>query len=1375
MFRYRPLTLALLAVLACGQAQAQSEDARTLLIEQGYFWQGQDKPERAAEVWNKLLLIDAQQADALYGLGLIAVKAERLPEAKTYLQRMQAQSPPPRLALLLEQDIRLTDPANIKLLDDARLLVEEGDRPRAAQVYRQALGGKPGQGQIGLEVYNNLAYVPQSWGEARSGLERLQREYPNDSYIALFLAKHMARNESTRADGIRALARLADREDIGGDADESWRLALTWIGPPNKAQQPLFEQFLRSHPDDEEIRAQLNKGRSQAASGGGAVSWTRAPALDRGFKALEKGEFETAEREFSSHLKSNPNDADALGGLGVVRQRQERLEDAEVLLTKASQQPNGRSWRAALDDVRYWALLQRARESVARERVADARQQLDQAQRLKPRDNEVLLMLADLQLQQGEIAQAEKGYRQVLAQKPKEARALRGLAQVLAQQDKPDEAMRLLDSMTPAEREKFGGLGQLRAEQAMVRARAAEARGDAQGMRQALESALRDDPNNPWVRFSLARLYVDLGAVAEARSLVDGLLVSQPNDRDALYTSALLSVQLGEWDKAQTALARIPREARNADVNRLVAEVDFNLQLQRIDELSRSGQRAEARVFLGRIEESAEGRPARLAAMASAYASAGDPQRAMHIMRDLLARSPRQDIGLTLSYAGVLLQAEQDVEVAGILRDLQGARMDVDERKQYDDLLFHYRVRQAEQLRERGELATAYETLAPALAQRPQDPLAVSALARMYSANGDANKALSLLKPLVQRNPDDANLQVGAADMAAQARDNSYAEAALEKAVKLAPQDVEILTTAARVYRAMGRSGTAASLLNRVVAQEKRQQTPAFAAAEPVGAASANPFSGVGSRAADLAAIPAPVQAMPEKSASAPLFADSGSAAPASRRGEELPLRSEYLTASSLDPAYRASDAPSAGNPFVAPDPSKPYDSRAGMSAAARALDEIREERSPYVVQGLTVRSNDSESGLSKITDVQAPLEINFPAGDSRVALRVTPVSLNAGGIDDNAKTRFGSGALGASAEIANIASTRSALQAVDVTTLTPAELTAHNESLAALDGRIGNALSGVTGPVGRQRDSGVGLAAAWESKPNGLKADIGVSPMGFLYSTVIGGVSLDRPVSGTDHVRYGVGLSRRMVTDSLTSFAGARDARTGAEWGGVTANGGRAQISYDDGDVGAYGYGALHALRGNNVKSNSRAELGGGVYWYLVNDEDSILTAGLSMTGIGYDNNQGHFTYGSGGYFSPQGFYSLGVPVSWSHRGERWTYALRGSLGVQHIKQDAADYHPNDSDMQASLEQMSGVAAGLGIGIPTRVAGSSDTGIGYSLAGNAEYRLGSNFFLGGQLGVDNAQDYRQWSGGLYLRYMFENMTGPMALPVSPYQSPYAN
>lgn len=1338
-------TLSALSLLLQGVLWTQpvaAAEAFQALLKQAQYWQKQGNVERAREAWGRLLAQQPQNIQALYWLGRLEAGEQDFDRARGYLQQLK-QLPAAKIAALqLEQDIYLLDHGRQQQLEQARILAESGELDDAVKAYRRLLGDRQPQGEFGFEYYGYLGYAKGGWLEARQGLERLHQEQPERADWSLALAKLLTRNESTRLDGLRRLADLSDHQQVGSEALETWREVLGWLGAPRQEALPLFRRYLQKVPGDEGIRRQMSSARSAPV--------TTSTLLTPAFNALESGDLSRAERLFDERLKRYPNDADALGGLGVIRQKQERLEDAEVLLTKAVQQRGGNSWRSALDDVRYWALLQRARDSLARERVADARQQLEQARRLKPNDVEAMLVLADLQVQEGQAAPAEVGYRQVLAQRPREARALRGLAQALAQQGKPDEALRLIDSLPAAEREAFGGLGRLRAAQALQRARLAEARGDTQTMRQALESALRDDPNNAWARFSLARLYVDMGAVAEARSLMDGLLATQPNDRDALYSNALLSIQLGEWEKAQQALARIPQNKRDADVNRLVAEVDFNLQLKRIADLSRSGQKAEARVFLSRLEESAEGKASRLSSLASAYADAGDPQRAIAIMRGLLASSPREDLSLTLSYAGVLLQAEQDVEVAAILRDLKGRSMSVDERRQYDDLLFLYRVRQAEQLRERGQLAAAYEALAPALAQRPQDRLAVSALSRMYEANGESEKALELLKPLMQRHPQDASLQVAVAGLAARRNDKALAESSLENALKLAPQDAQILTSAAEVYRSLGRSGTAAELLRKVVAQEKRQQSPSFAAAAPT--VGSNPFAGVGSGVTSDVGIPAPVQAISET-------AD--------------PLSSYAQIGSGLPPAPYSQSGTSVGNPFAVDVQGGTRDRLAGMSEAARSLDQITQERSPFVAQGLSVRSNDSESGLSKITEVQAPFEVNLPVGDNRLAVRVTPVNLNAGGVSNEAKVRFGSGLSFASTEYGNAVATAAIefdnflAENPDATDSELEEAVARANTRREEAGARADAL--LAGAVGRQSDAGVGLAVAWENEPSGVKADIGVSPMGFLYSTIIGGVGVERPLGDSEHARYSVELSRRAVTDSLVSFAGARDARTGVEWGGVTANGGRAQLSYDDGEIGVYGYGALHALTGNNVKANTRAELGSGIYWYLLNDDSRMLTAGLSLTGIGYENNQNNFTYGNGGYFSPQNFFSLAVPLSWAQRTERWTYALRGSVGIQHIKTDSAPYFPNDKDMQRNLEQV----AALGVDIPTRFDGSSSTGIGYSLYGVAEYRLGRNFSLGGELGIDNARDYRQWNGGMYLRYMFEDQYRPLSLPVSPHQSPY--
>ncbi len=1267
MFRKSPLTLGLLAVLIHGAALAENSDPKHLLVDQGLFWQGQDKPKRAAEVWNKLLLLDAQQPDALYGLGLIAVGDKQLAKANEYLARLRALSPQPRQARQLAQDIRLADPANAKLLEQARLAVDNDQRGQADELYRKALGNQPAQGRVGREFYNNLGFLDGHWSEARQGFERLRQEQPDDPYVTLFFAKHLVRREDTREEGIRALERLAKREDIGGDADETWRLALTWLGAPSTRQRPLFESFLASHPDDEEIRALLAKGRAGGAAG--SAGWQRDPQVQRGLKALEQGDQAGAERELSARLKAAPNDADALGGLGVLRQQQNRFEDAEVLLGRAVK-AGGRSWQKALDEVRYWSLLQQARQSQAQGRMGDAQVQLEQARRMRPQASEAALALADVQAANGNPAAAEPLYRQVLAQRPSDANARRGLIGVLVQQGKQEQALREVQQLPSDERDKLGGLGRMRADLALQQAQLAEQRGDTASQRAALEEALRNDPNNAWARYGLARLYQGMGAGDEARSLMAGMLRAQPNDPDALYTSALFSMQQGEWGKAREQLSSIPAEARSEEVAQLLDDVEFRQRLQEVERLNKRGSYQEARVFLSRLDPLARGVPERQAQLASAYADAKDPQRALGLLRGVMAASPQADTGLLLRYAGVLLQAGQEPEVAGILRDLQGQSLTPEQRRQYDDLLFLYRVRKADQLREQGDLAAAYDTLSPALAQRPQDPLAGAALARMYAANGDTHKAFELYQPLVQRNPDDARLLIGAADVAAQLREDGYASQALEQALKVAPDDPEVLTVAARIYRFQGRTSEAAALLGKVVNQEKRQQdSSSYAAATPVGVPS-NPFA----------------------------------RADQPRAGQSV----DALLAPTLAAAQptRLPPASDANNPFLTKAQAGKPDPRAGMSQAARALSDIQQERSAYVVQGLEVSGNDSESGLGRMSSVQTPFEASAPVGDSRVALRVTPVALNAGSPSSEAATRFGSGG---------------------------------------------------TTKVGSQKASGVGVAVAFENQPSGVKADIGTTPQGFLYSTLVGGASIERPLAGNPDLHWKATASRRAVTDSVTSFAGSKDKRSGVKWGGVTANGGRLELSYDDRQFGAYVYGSMHSLKGHNVEDNTRAELGSGMYWYLQNSEDTQLTAGLSLMAMGYEDNQGYYTYGHGGYFSPQSFFALGVPVSYSRRFERLTVSVKGSVGVQSFHQDAVDYYPTIKGTQQEYSS------------------DSKTGVGYNLAAAAEYQLGRNFFLGGHMGLNNAQDYREFNGGMYVRYMFEDQYRPMALPVSPYRSPYSN
>lgn len=1231
------------------QLEGALSDPVLLLTEQGHFWQNTDSTHRAEEVWKKLLQLSPRHPDALYGLGALAVRADRLDEARGYLKRLQALKPTPRQARQLEQDILVKDPEHHAMVTEAIRLEGSGDRLGAIQLYRKLLDGREPQGTIARDYYTNLAYLENDagWSEAKPGFQRLVREFPNDSNISLLYAKQLIRRLDSRGDGLRLLAKLSQRPEVAGEAYEAWRNALTWIGTPDATWIPYFEQYVALYPEDQELRDQLAKGRARAKSGvGKGGGWVRDRGVEMGLKALERGDVATAEREFQKRLKSAPKDADALGGLGVIRQQQNRLEEAEALLTQATRQANGTGWQPTLNEVRYWRLLEQARLTRDRGDVAGARQLLEQAAKLKPGEPTGQVEMADIKAQAGQLDEAEALYRQLLKKYPQNASVRMGLINVLSQTGEMDEAVRLFETLSPVEQARMGGIGRIRGNQYAQRARRAEQLGDMAGARAALEEALRNDPSDPWTRFALARIYVELGAVKEARSLIDGLLAADPNSPDALYTSALLSMQLGDWRKAQSSMAAIPAQSRTAAMNTLAADIDFNLRMQDVRELLQQGKAQDARALLARAEREAKGNEERLATVAVTYADAGDTDKALALLRSLRADDPAENPRLTLQYAGVLLRREEDAKVAALLHDLQGRKLSADERKLLNDLAFILQIREADKLTAERKVAEAYDLLAPSLAQRPNDPLAISALARMYVASGSPDKAVELYRPLLQRYPHDTQLHLGAAEAAAQNNDKAFARQALAVAMENAPRDPKVLTQAAQIYRRLGESREAAELLREAVAQERLAGTPASTARQPGPAA----------------------------------------------------------------------------NPFRMQQPGPETRPGAGMSDARKALNEILQERSAYGVVGTQIRHNNGEAGLGRKTELQAPMEANFPIGDSRFAVHVTPVTIQSGKVGSDAADRFGAGPVASAAQ------------------------------------------PGVS--PGTQNASGVGLALSYEDPSAGFKGDLGVTPQGFLYSNVVGGASLTRPLAFDANARWTVNASRRAVTDSVLSFAGAEDKRTGQKWGGVTSTGVRGELGFDDGKVGAYGFAGVYSLRGDNVENNLKGELGAGIYWYLLKDADSQLTAGLSMTAISYQKNLGQYTFGHGGYFSPQQFFALGVPVSWSQRFDRFTYQLNGSVGMQFINEDDADYYPGDDALQA--------AASAALGREAVYEGNSDAGIGYSFSALGEYQLTSHVFVGGRVAMDNSQDYRQWNGGLYLRYNAEAISRPQALPVQPYQSTYS-
>jgi len=230
--------------------------------------------------------------------------------------------------------------------------------------------------------------------------------------------------------------------------------------------------------------------------------------------------------------------------------------------------------------------------------------------------------------------------------------------------------------------------------------------------------------------------------------------------------------------------------------------------------------------------------------------------------------------------------------------------------------------------------------------------------------------------------------------------------------------------------------------------------------------------------------------------------------------------------------------------------------------------------------------------------------------------------------------------------------------------------------------------------------------------------------------------------------------LSRRSVTDSLLSYAGTYDPGTGTTWGGVTKNGGRADIAYDLGRYGIYGNAGFYMFDGVNVARNQSIELGGGLYARAWESRTSTLTYGVNLTTFAYDKNLRRFTYGHGGYFSPQNYLSVALPIEWVGGNSRIRYRVAGAFGIQSFREDGQSLYPNDSELQDAIETV--VADDDDSTLVTGYDSKSSTGVGFNLGGTVEYLLAPNIVIGGAASFDNARDYDEVKFGGYVRFLFD-------------------
>ncbi len=295
-----------------------------------------------------------------------------------------------------------------------------------------------------------------------------------------------------------------------------------------------------------------------------------------------------------------------------------------------------------------------------------------------------------------------------------------------------------------------------------------------------------------------------------------------------------------------------------------------------------------------------------------------------------------------------------------------------------------------------------------------------------------------------------------------------------------------------------------------------------------------------------------------------------------------------------------------------------------------------------------------------------------------------------------------------------------------------------------------------------RQRASGTSIAMGWQNEH--WATDIGTTPMGFEVVDVVGGLAYS---NSWNHIGWTATASRRPLSSSLLAFAGTRDPNTNVTWGGVRANGVSLGASYDRGEAnGVWSDLSYHYLTGQNVADNQRLRFMTGYYYKLINEDNRRLTVGLNGMWWHYQKDLSGYTLGQGGYYSPQKYLSLAIPVNYRQRTDNWSWELGGSVSLSHSATNDRARYPLQSLLNNSIKSISDRN--------DLDYGDSSNGVGYTLRALIERRLSSHWTLGAGVDIQQAKDYTPSHALIYLRYSMAGWQGDLDMPPQPLV-PYAD
>jgi tetratricopeptide (TPR) repeat protein len=1323
--RFLPLTFALtLAGLLSVPALARPENSASAdLLRSAHMWEAKDRPDLARVMLEKLLTIESDP-EVLFMLGSIELRSGNIKLAGEYLRRLEQRYPHHSETQGLRSLYRVNTTEK-QTLANARLMARAGNTKEAAKIMRRLFPEAPPPGELGLEYYQLVSNTAADQQTAKSALDKLYRKTGEARYRLAWLK--LQSNQHSKQEILQGYESLAAAPDVNRQKlRESWWAAIKHLAT-TPATLPWVRRYLKEFPNDQnaiDYLAELQQLYEEA------LRIAHDPAVrarQTGIAFLEHGQLEDAQRELEKSLLKRPKDPKVLGSIGLLRLRQGRHEEAKSWFQRAARVEPSNQWRGLIRTASFWSQIKRADALLEAGKLAEAQQFAQQALNIEPSNADGLALLGNILARSQNLAGAESLYRDALKRDAGNTSAMRGLLALLSHSDRRDEAQALIAKFrqnNPKEANRFNE------SQASLLRDEAEAFISAHRPSHALlalETAVQLAPRDAWIRHDLANLYESLGLQTLSRRVMAEGAELAPDDFSMNYAYALVLAAQEREIEALQRLARIPLSARSSAMNELETRTWIKLRIRQATKLQASGEKDEAiRMLLLAEQHATDNNPSAIEQVSEGWFSLEQPTRGLALMKRHLIDAKSATMDSQLYYASLLNRAKQDDTLSIFLPELQ-QRPDWNDKQRETMLAIEtdLTARQIELLLQRGQIAQARTLAARAVvAGRAGDISTLRAQARLLLEANDWKAALLILQAILDKHPDDLESRLNLAQAHAQAGEKQATQEVIDQLLpRLHENDVDTKLSIIRLETRLGNMDRARKIVTKLltsnpdnpdvliqagrIEHSDRRYSAALAYfRQALILERRTPDVAITAKSVPLIELDSkhPMIGLAPQSNYAlgyPNAVKNTRTVDKQKPVAEPTLHSPHIAKNITNPDANLPLAPS-------PEPGKTVLIRLPTRAEEEII-RIEARRDPRIEIGFEKLSRNSSNGTSTYHGTETPIVGWWPVGyDGHGFVHVDQVSVNAG-------------------------------------QLTQAD--------APLFGKLGVRSSSLPPPFAQKVD-GTSLGVGYEGDV--LRWDLGVIGIGFPVQNMVGGIRKGWEVNKVD---YALEIFRRPQTNSLLSYAGARDPATGEIWGGIAYTGISGRVAHTFGQFNTFVSAEYGLLRGKNVLDNNRLALRTGIDKDVLRREDKWVNLGLTLTHWRYKENESFYTFGHGGYYSPQSYTSVNLPVEWAGRSGKLSYLVRGSTSYSWTNEKRMPYYPTDSALQSDA-----IKSGNGID-PGFYPGGDGGGKGYSLRLATEYQVTSHLAIGGYHNMDRTAFYTPNLTFIYLRYLFKAHSEPVRFP----------